>query len=354
MYRIFYGDELIYTPIFPNDGYYVVDPTLTQELNKSATLTFTVPTTSLHGGSILPRDRGNPIIVKDDDEVIFRGRCISAERDIWNRRKIYCEDELGLLNDVVLRPQEEVTETVAAFLTRVLAGYNSRATDEILPGNVTVTETITYSYDYVTAWSAINSNLLSKLEGYLFIRHETVNGVDKRYLDYLASSGEEVPETAIRFGENLIDLSSKTTTEDLYTVIIPTGKSTDGKKLTIKSVTQGNVDYLASSLVSSYGVIEKVVDYPDIEDATALKNKAQSDLDAVSLVESITVKAMDFSLVGRAISRLRIGNSYPLVAPLQGYNSNMIPLSRMVLKLDDPSQSDYTFGAVIPTLSRRL
>ena len=161
-----------------------------------------------------------------------------------------------------------------------------------------------YRYStYENTWKTIEDRLISRLGGYVRIRHE--NG--QRLIDYIESYGH-TNEQVIRFGENILDLIQEVNCDSLATVIVPLGKRDEetDERLTIKSVNEGK-DYIEDpDAIAKYGRIVKTVEYDDVEMPENLLRKGREVLDRQKLlVSSITITAIDLHLLDVDIERIR-------------------------------------------------
>ena len=100
MYRILCDSYVIYDPRFPD--LFVMEPTLTQKKNEPGELTFTIPKEHPHYG-VLEKLKSR-IKVYRDDTLIWVGRAIEDERDLYENRKVVAEGSLAYLLDSILRP----------------------------------------------------------------------------------------------------------------------------------------------------------------------------------------------------------------------------------------------------------
>lgn len=361
MYYIKYDGVTVSSPSLADNGYFVFSPTLTQELNRADKLVFTVPEKNPVYSNLTAMQK--IVTVYEDGVRLFKGRIIQTAKDFYKQKKVTCEGELAFLNDAVLRPYT-FQGTVAAYFTMLVNAYNTAASEDkkIYPGNCTVTDSnnniVRSNENYVTVWSEVYDKLLKKLGGFLSLRVAVENNVEKTYLDYLAVSGGSGSQV-IRFGENLLDLTDYIEGDDLYTRIVPLGAKDDetGLYLTIESETAGHVDYLVNTVAEAiFGRIERVVRWEDVTHADNLKNKAQAELNAnFANTQTITISAIDLHLLNVSTDALRLGMYYRVVSVPHGLttelDNNLFPLSKAQIRLDDPSQSRYTFGRIQPTLT---
>lgn len=364
MYRIVINNKTVYAPTLANAGFVVFAPKVSKEVNAVDSLEFTIPETNPSYSDVKPLE--GIVTAYDGENIIFRGRVMEATRNLYRQKTVRCEGDIGVLNDVILRPYT-FKGTASDYLQGIIDHYAAVSTYsvQILRGTVTVDGgTIQRgNINYPNCLAEIQDKLLgSSLGGYLLSRYES----GKTYIDYLSAltaTGDQV----IRFGQNLLDLSDYINGAETYTRILPLGASDDeipdpseypngwnaaqGKRLTIKTVNSGN-DYLEAS--TNYGKIERAVIWDDVSVASNLKTKATSELDdAKNLVHSVTISALDLSLLGVDVAALELGKLYRVVSPAHGFTStgSMFPLMRMEIIMENPSLSVYEFGRVQKTLT---
>ena len=110
-----------------NEGYAVLNPELTKELNKADTLKFTLPPSNVNYNDVSTM---TPLITAfKDDERIFRGRCINDESDFHNQKPLHCEGELAFLNDSIVRPYT-FSGTVKNYFVFLIENHNSHVEAE--------------------------------------------------------------------------------------------------------------------------------------------------------------------------------------------------------------------------------
>lgn len=166
---------------------------------------------------------------------IWFGRAISEEKDFFNNRKITCEGEMAMLNDVIQKPYLfNGYTTISTFLNTVLENHNANYPLEHYKfhmGTVTMTDSEMgyFATDYATTWETLTSHLLDQFGGIFQIRHE--NGY--RYLDYLSELPRPAIAQTITFGSNLLDLTKNFDITEFATVVIPLG--TKLEKLTVEN-----------------------------------------------------------------------------------------------------------------------
>ena len=248
------------------------------------------------------------IKVKDlrDNTIRFSGRIIKIEDKMDSGGQIYkdvtCESALGFLNDTKERCSSYYGANGSSFLTQILNTHNNKVNDEhkkIYLGNCDINKDITHTCDFKTALAEILQTV-EDYGGYMRIRE--VN--NKRYLDWVNQLETNVIE--VDLGINMKEIVRSNNIIDIGTRIIPLGAN----NLTIESV-NGGKDYIDDpDAISKYGIIEKTVEYSDIENATELKNKCINDLHNYTQVEyTLSTSAIDLSYkTGVSADRYKLGS----------------------------------------------
>lgn len=358
MYTIYVDDELIYSPTLISDGYYVVQPKLDMELNLSSVLEFGLPTDAAGYDKI--NKLKSIIKVYNDDARVFRGRCTSDEVNMMKQKNVYCEGELALLKDSIVRAYT-FTGTVKQYLTFLIDGHNNQVDDskQFNVGVVNVADdgaTITRSSgNYLSTLDEINEQLLEPLGGYLMPRYEIENGAEVEYLDYLADSGGQNSQI-IEFGNNMLDFSQKLDGSEIFTRIVPLGASLGTqsgieRRLTIASVNSGR-DYLEDETgIERFGYITKSMVWDDVKSASLLKTKGQRALSAgANIVPQIELSAVDMHVLDVNTSTIKLGEYNRVISAPHGVDA-WFQCTRMTLDFENPERSLYSFGVAPKTLT---
>ena len=366
MYTIYADSSLVYAPNLANEedgGYAVIDPVVTSELNAVGSAEFKMPEINPMYDNV---SKLKSIIKIYDERIeagvstrrrIFRGRVLDDEADLWNRKNVHAEGELGFFNDSRVRPYT-FTGSVSDYFTFLVNQHNSQVESEkqFNVGICTVTDANNYivreSSDYPKTWQEMKDKLLDLLGGYLIPRYEVEGGVEVEYLDYLAVSGG-LSEQDIVFSENLLDIKNFVDATDVYTVLIPLGKAdaNTGERLTIKSVNDNN-DYIESEIgIALYGRISSVVTWDDVTQAQNLLTRGQEQL-AEGILSAITINigAFDLHLLSIDTEALEVGK-YNRVISVPHKISAPFQCIKTKVNLKDPGRSEYTFGAAMATLT---
>lgn len=351
MYRMYYDQtHLLYKPESLRKSHALLNPVLLQQLNRAATLTFTLPTVNEAYGNIGLLK--TTIDLYDGEDLIFRGRPVEVKRTWLNDKEYYCEDGYAWLGDAVTRPYDfeagDYDGTAEGFFGWLLGVYNDQADADgdyplrhIYPGTVQLSGTYEDKDEgYGTVLEKLEA-LRKEIGGDMLIRYAQSGGGGWRvYLDWLTKDETNRTGQTIRFGKNLLDLDEQITAADIYTALLPVGK--DG--LTIESV-NGGVDYIEDgAAVGLYGRIKRAETYSDIEDPSELMQAAQDDL-AAALEAALTLdlEAVDLKTAGHNVAGFRLGWYNRAVSPPHGLDI-LVQCTRIQLRLQSLDKSQYRFG----------
>ena len=353
MYRVFYNNTLIADSRIEDLA--IINPVVSLKVNCAGTFTFTMP--SNHPYYDLIQKKVGLIKVFRDDEQIFEGDCVRTTVDFFKQKKIECEGDLAFLNDTFLRPGRVEDLTSRQLLERYIASHNALVSEEkrFTVGQVTAhdsNDSISCYTNYNSTMTEIKEDLIDDIGGFLRVRHE--NNI--RYLDYLASS-PRTNSQIIRLGENLIDLSVGLDTEELATVIIPLGETLDtqsipglDERLTIKtaaadSMHPAGADYVYSqAAVSSFGWIEKVVEWNDVTEVSNLLSKGKKYLQETQFENLvIKAKAIDLGITSEELQKFRLLDMIRIISEPHGLDRYFM-LSEMKINLNNPEQDTVTLG----------
>ncbi len=338
MYTIYADDALLYSP--GDEELSVLSPVLETQCNAAGTLTFVLlPEHPMYSALHKMRTR---IDVRQDDEIIWRGRVLETETDFYRQKTVTCEGELTYLVDSVLHPYKlaDYDGTAAGLFRLYLTRHNEAVSEaqQFQIGNVDI-ETLSSveNTGYANTWDEISDNLLDIHGGFLRIRHED----GARYLDWTKESGDTCAQV-IRFGENLLDLSEYVSASEVVTCLIPYAGQSDSK-ITIASV-NGGKDYIEDAAgIALYGRIWGVTEF-DTKDASTLLEMAKKNLQKrLEETITITISAVDLHLLDVNAESFHVGNKVRVVSLPHGIDAEYT-CTAISLDLVNPDQSEYTFG----------
>lgn len=338
MYTIYADDSLLYLP--GDEELSVLSPVLETQCNAAGTLTFVLlPEHPMYSALHKMRTR---IDVRQDDEIIWRGRVLETETDFYRQKTVTCEGELTYLVDSVLHPYKlaDYDSTAAGLFRLYLTRHNEAVSEaqQFQIGNVDI-ETLSSveNTGYGNTWDEISGNLLDIHGGFLRVRHE--GGV--RYLDWTKESGTSCGQV-IHFGENLLDLSEYVSASEVVTCLIPYAGQGDSR-ITIESVNDGK-DYIEDEAgIALYGRIWGVTEF-DAKDASKLLEMAKGNLQKrLKETITITISAVDLHLLDVNAESFHVGDKVRVVSPPHGIDAEYT-CTAISLDLVSPDQSEYTFG----------
>ena len=356
MYRIICDSYVLYDPRLPD--LFVFEPELTQKKNEPGELTFTIPKEHPHYG-VLEKLKSR-IKVYRDDTLIWVGRAIEDERDLYENRKVVAEGSLAYLLDSILRPFT-MDGTAAEIWDYILTQHNGQVNvnQRFVLGNSDLSGSVSIAIkDYLSAWQVLKTSLLDPLGGYLIVRYdENENPI----LDYL-SDVLDTSTQRIEFGENLIDLVLSKNASETYTACVPLGaslkdidpESESDVRLTIESVNEGQEYLIDAVLAAEYGVIyapSGLTTWDEITDPTILMNRGHDWLSGTGarFKQTIKLSAVDLHNADASVESLQFLDkvivSCGALCPEETY-----VLSELTIPLNNPASTGIVLGDSRPSL----
>lgn len=211
--------------------------------------------------------------------------------------------------------------------------------------------------NYGKTLDILQNELVDVYGGYLVPRHETIPHplhpgfyMGARYLDYVQDATARNVQ-GIRFGTNLLDLTSYVKAENIVTRVIAIGKKKSGWFLweTTNTLTATANDTTAQQL---YGIITRYL----VLDGTAntqqsLQDAADTELGKhLRLADGITVKAVDLKDAGVDVDRIAFGKLTHIISAPHGIDV-WINCNKLVEPLDKPAKKEFTFGKKFSSIS---
>ena len=356
MYRVLCNSYVLYDPRLPD--LFVFEPELTQKKNDPGELAFTIPKEHPNYGVL--KKLKSRIKVYRDDILIWLGRAIEDDRDLYENRKVIAEGALSFLLDSVLRPFT-FDGTAPELFAWILTMHNTQVNESQrltlgscdISGSVSIT-----TKDYLSSWQALKTCLLDSLGGYLIVRYEEN---ENPILDYLS----DVPDTStqrIEFGENLIDLALSRNASETYTACIPLGaalrdidpETESDARLTIESMNDGQDFLIDSALATEYGVIFAPIGsttWDEITDASILMNRGRDWLSGTGarFKQTIKLSAVDLHNAEANVESFRFLDkvvvSCGTLCPEETY-----VLSELTIPLNNPASTGIVLGDSRPSL----
>lgn len=388
MYQIKCDNNIIYD--VRDESLKLINPKVNLEVNTVGSAAFTIYNN--HPCYGLMAKLKSVFEVSDEIGVIFRGRQTSDTLDFYKGKAVALEGAMAFFNDSIVRPfkfpedydgdteyQTAATSgnVVRFFLKKIIENHNSQTEEfqHFKLGTVTVSDPNNYitrsSEGYNKSWDILKNSLFeSSLGGYLCIRYED----DGNYIDYL-SEFTLTNTQRIRFGENLLDVTSDSDASEVFSAILPIGATTesevdtgdtdeDGNQITetvSHTVTLADLsDFEESDIVKdgdtlyskaaveSYGFIYAPVDdssWDDVTEASNLLTKARQFLESkgVMLSNTITVSAADMHFTDSEVQTFRIYRKQIVESNFHNLSEsyNLIKLS---IDIVNPQNTEITIG----------
>lgn len=346
------GEEKIVINEMSVDTVNRIEGTIKQGINTIDSFTFTIYPNNAGYFFIYPFKTVVKVLNTKTQKYEFIGRVLkqtgTMDSDGTISKEYVCESELAYLIDSV-QLYSENKMSLEGYLKKMLNRHNEGMEEKkkIYLGNVTVKDNNDKVYKYLkydTTWKNIQDDLLGTYGGELKLRYEG----ETKYLDYLVDIGE-TKETEIRLSKNMKDITSELDPTSYITRIIPLGKkiSVKGKdseeRLTIKSV-NSNIYIDDTEGIEQFGVIEGIVIWDEVAEASNLLRKGAEYLKAQRIVTSNKVTALDLSLIGLDIDSFDVGNYYPLIHELLGIDSQIRVIEKTI-SIDNPENISITLGS---------
>lgn len=397
MYQIRCDEYILYDP--RDDELILLNPKCKLEVNTVGEGSFTILSNHPYYDQL--KKLKSIFEIRQNAQVIFRGRMTNASRDFHNRLDVDLEGVLGFTNDSIIPPfnfpddfpgAASAENVVKYFLQWIIDQHNSQVEDwqQLKVGKVTVTDPNNYitraSTNYDTTWDTLKTKLFdSSLGGFLCIRYES----DGNYVDYV-DSFELTNTQRITFGENLLDITSKYDASETYSAILPIGATIeetievegDGyegmygdisgnttetvkKIITLEELPDGDLTddlvkagkfIYSKSARAEFGwvcVPPKDSKWDDVTEVTNLKTKAMEYLTgtAMLLSNTITIKAVDLSFTDEQIQSFRVYRNILVNSPVHGVTDAVYQLTKLDIDIMNPQNTTITIGDTVRTLT---
>ena len=359
----------------------VLNPKLTIEVNKAGSLEFKMPYD--HPFLEEVHELCTTVIVRRDDQTIWKGRITKIDRDFYRNANIYAEGALSFLNDTLV-PSYSYTNGVSVktlfelFITKHAEQASSGRKIELitkLPDFTEFCDVTAVSWEiehypelvgpdadhpidpnqtnikkaenksYPQTLEEITSVLVDEYGGYLYL---TYGANDTYYIGYYQKYGgltEHRSKQKIMFGVNLLDYSESVSAEDLFTRFRPVG----GSDLVIST----NDGFLENQMaIRQFGKISRTETWSDIESVDELTRKGRKHLlEGSRLSQTIAIKAVDLHILNPDIEdEIELGDKVGVFSAPHNVNREYI-CSQITIDLQDPSNTEYIFGDVYSSLT---
>lgn len=339
----------------------IIDPQLEMEKNEFGSFEFTMPVSSRFYNSLTPRR--TVVSVEEDGVEIWMGYVTEINKNFQMEKKVYCEGELGFLQDISLVLEAQEYTAYALFVAIMEAAIATSVSGWKLFMQGKISENFKnvkidlrkYGTQYTTVWEALNSLLLGNVGGILRIRKlpNELDGHYDRYLDYFWSENElGCTSQSIEFGKNLLDLDYYVKAYDIVNRVTYYGYETKGWWI-FAHTNKISVTAEDSESVRIYGSIERCY----VADGTAstkesLMKAANEKLNELKLKMdySFEISALDLRDAGVDVDRLGFMKRAQILSWPHGLNQIAL-CTKLSIPLEKLDEKKFTFGGASETLS---
>ena len=376
MYILKYAGSVLHDPRTDTQ---ISAGTLKEESGQSPTLSLIIqPTHPLwdsftHDTVMLP-NREVELLEFETGIVLFRGRVRAISMEFDGSKKLTCEGAMAYLNDTTVRPYKTYdTDEIECDINApaeadklfewFIEQHNSHVMNACEKFIIGVNAGVNFGklQRGTGTRPATLKEMRDKLEkacgGWLRVRYDATGSI----IDWLPDTGAAEATQRVELGSNLLDLDTQVDGKDIYTAIVPvgkTGKGSDEHKVNVSAETayvpfgfaiQGDavVDMTAAE---KYGLIEKTMSY-DLDKPQALADKAVADLAPGKLDDSIEVSAFDLHNLNEQTLPIDFLDRVFVKSEPHGIERYMICSGRTI-NLTNPTATQYKLGAITATLTK--
>ena len=352
---------------------------LKEESGQSPTLSLTIQSThslwdSFTRDTVMLPNREVELVEFETGIVLFRGRVRAISMEFDGSKKLTCEGAMAYLNDTTVRPYKtydtdeiECDINAPAEANKLFEWFIEQHNAHVMNACEKFIIGVNAGANYgklqrgTGTRPATLKEMRDKLEkacgGWLRVRYDATGSI----IDWLPDTGAAEATQRVELGSNLLDLDTQVDGKDIYTAIVPvgkTGKGSDEHKVNVSAETayvpfgfaiQGDavVDMAA---VEKYGLIEKTMSY-DLDKPQALADKAVADLAAGKLDDSIEVSAFDLHNLNEQTLPIDFLDRVFVKSGPHGIERYMICSGRTI-NLTNPTATQYKLGAITATLTK--
>ena len=376
MYILKYAGSVLHDP---RTDVQISAGTLKEESGQSPTLSLTIQPThplwdSFTRDTVMLPNREVELVEYETGIVLFRGRVRAISMEFDGSKKLTCEGAMAYLNDTTVRPYKtydtdeiECDINAPAEANKLFEWFIEQHNAHVMNACEKFRIGVNAGANYgnlqrgTGTRPATLKEMRDKLEkacgGWLRVRYDATGSI----IDWLPDTGAAEATQRVELGSNLLDLDTQVDGKDIYTAIVPvgkTGKGSDEHKVNVSAETayvpfgfaiQGDavVDMAA---VEKYGLIEKTMSY-DLDKPQALADKAVTDLAAGKLDDSIEVSAFDLHNLNEQTLPIDFLDRVFVKSEPHGIERYMICSGRTI-NLTNPTATQFKLGAITATLTK--
>lgn len=376
MYILKYAGSVLHDP---RTDAQISAGTLKEESGQSPTLSLTIQPThplwdSFNRDTVMLPNREVELLEVETSLVLFRGRVRAISMEFDGSKKLTCEGAMAYLNDTTVRPYKtydtdeiecEVNAPAEAnkLFEWFIEQHNAHVMNACEKFRIGVNAGVNFGKlqrgtgTRPSTLKEMRDKLEKACGGWLRVRYDSTGSI----IDWLPNTGAAEAVQKVELGSNLLDLDTQVDGKDIFTAIVPvgkTGKGEDEHKVNVSAETayvpfgfaiQGDavVDMTA---VEKYGLIEKMMSY-DLDKPQALADKAVADLAAGKLDDSIEVSAFDLHNLNEQTLPIDFLDRVFVKSEPHGIERYMICSGRTI-NLTNPAATQFKLGAITATLTK--
>lgn len=376
MYVLTYAGNVIHDP---RTDVQISAGSLKEESGQSPALFLTIQPThplwdSFTRDTVMLPNREVELVEYETGIVLFRGRVRAISMEFDGSKKLTCEGTMAYLNDTTVRPYKtydtdeiECDINAPAEANKLFEWFIEQHNAHVMNACEKFRIGVNAGANYgklqrgTGTRPATLKEMRDKLEkacgGWLRVRYDATGSI----IDWLPDTGAAEATQRVELGSNLLDLDTQVDGKDIYTAIVPvgkTGKGSDEHKVNVSAETayvpfgfaiQGDV-VVDMAAVEKYGLIEKTMSY-DLDKPQALADKAVADLAAGKLDDSIEVSAFDLHNLNEQTLPVDFLDRVFVKSEPHGIERYMICSGRTI-NLTNPTATQYKLGAITATLTK--
>jgi hypothetical protein len=376
MYILKYAGSVLHDP---RTDVQISVGSLKEESGQSPALSLTIQPThplwdSFTRDTVMLPNREVELVEYETGIVLFRGRVRAISMEFDGSKKLTCEGAMAYLNDTTVRPYKtydtdeiECDINAPAEANKLFEWFIEQHNAHVMNACEKFRIGVNAGANYgklqrgTGTRPATLKEMRDKLEkacgGWLRVRYDATGSI----IDWLPDTGAAEATQRVELGSNLLDLDTQVDGKDIYTAIVPvgkTGKGSDEHKVNVSAETayvpfgfaiQGDV-VVDMAAVEKYGLIEKTMSY-DLDKPQALADKAVADLAAGKLDDSIEVSAFDLHNLNEQTLPVDFLDRVFVKSEPHGIERYMICSGRTI-NLTNPTATQYKLGAITATLTK--
>jgi hypothetical protein len=376
MYILKYAGSVLHDP---RTDVQISAGTLKEESGQSPTLSLTIQPThplwdSFNRDTVMLPNREVELVEFETGIVLFRGRVRAISMEFDGSKKLTCEGAMAYLNDTTVRPYKtydtdeiECDINAPAEANKLFEWFIEQHNAHVMNACEKFIIGVNAGANYgklqrgTGTGPATLKEMRDKLEkacgGWLRVRYDATGSI----IDWLPDTGAAEATQRVELGSNLLDLDTQVDGKDIYTAIVPvgkTGKGSEERKVNVSAETayvpfgfviqdDAVVDMTAAE---KYGLIEKTISY-DLDKPQALADKAVADLAAGKLDDSIEVSAFDLHNLNEQTLPIDFLDRVFVKSGPHGIERYMICSGRTI-NLTNPTATQFKLGAITATLTK--